>query len=712
MGEFTRQRILVVFDNDASRTTVSGIIRHAGMEIVEAPANAQALALAGQHADLIVLGVGRSDPSGFELCRQLKASPDIRAIPVLLLSATPVGDAELRQGIEAGADGHLSESVEAPVLVTTIHTLLRQRETLLALRACEERFRCLTELSSDFYWETDQEHRLTRRSEGKHQTARSAFKSGPKIGKQRWEISFVTPGAAGWQAHQAVLDAHQPFTEFEFSRLADDGGVRRFSISGQPMFGIHGEFKGYIGVGRDRTEAMLAQTKLHEGELQFRATFEQAAVGMAHLSTDGAWLRVNQKLCDMVGYTREELLRGNFRDITHPDDRALDAERMLELLHADKSTDSREKRYLHKNGKLVWVNVSVALVNRACGGPDYLLSVIEDISERKHSEYERSQSEERFRGLVEQSLVGIYMSDGADFHYANPRTEEILGYARGELSGSTLDPLVVEEDRPALRQQIRQVAAGDLPVAKLEFRMQRKDGTVAVIGAQITGTNIEDRPAIIGMMQDVTDRVAAQAEAKRHISEIEAAFIGTVELATSLTELRDPFAAGHSKHVGLLAKAIGSELGLTTGEQEGLRVAGYLHDIGMITLPAEILCKPGKLSAIEHEMIRQHPQAGYDVLQKVPFPWAVADVALQHHERMDGSGYPRGLQAEAIGLAARIVAVADVVSAMLEHRPYRPSVGMDGSLAEVERGAGHQYDLRVVQACLSLFRDQGFRLPA
>jgi len=183
-------------------------------------------------------------------------------------------------------------------------------------------------------------------------------------------------------------------------------------------------------------------------------------------------------------------------------------------------------------------------------------------------------------------------------------------------------------------------------------------------------------------------------------------------VATNLSELRDPYTAGHERRVGEIAVAIGIELGFDARRQEGLRVAGYLHDIGKITVPVEILCKPGRLSPIEFELIKGHPQSSYDVLKDVEFPWPVAEVALQHHERIDGSGYPQGLKGEAILLEARIMAVADVIEAMSSHRPYRPGLGIEAALAEIERGRGSAYDADIADACLRLFREKHYEVPA
>jgi HD-GYP domain-containing protein (c-di-GMP phosphodiesterase class II) len=163
--------------------------------------------------------------------------------------------------------------------------------------------------------------------------------------------------------------------------------------------------------------------------------------------------------------------------------------------------------------------------------------------------------------------------------------------------------------------------------------------------------------------------------------------------------------------VAEIAVAIGAELGFDARRLQGLRIAGSLHDVGKMSIPSEILSKPGKLTAVEYLMVKGHPQASYEILKNVEFPWPVAQVALQHHERMDGSGYPQGLKGEEILFEARIMSVADVVVAMSSHRPYRAGLGIDKALAEIERGRGSAYDPVVVDACLKLFRENGYELP-
>ena len=179
--------------------------------------------------------------------------------------------------------------------------------------------------------------------------------------------------------------------------------------------------------------------------------------------------------------------------------------------------------------------------------------------------------------------------------------------------------------------------------------------------------------------------------------------------AMSLTvESRDPYTSGHQRRVAMLSAAIAEEMGLSQHQIEGIRLAGMIHDLGKITVPAMLLSKPARLTDIEFALVKVHPQVGYDILKEIEFPWPIAEIVYQHHEKMDGSGYPRGLSGKDILLEARIICVADVVEAMASHRPYRPAIGQDKALEEVESNTGRLYDPKVVKACLTLFREKGF----
>ena len=344
---------------------------------------------------------------------------------------------------------------------------------------------------------------------------------------------------------------------------------------------------------------------------------------------------------------------------------------------------------------------------------DFALDNFAREAARQQAEKDLRSAEEQFRGLVEQSLAGIYIIQDGKFAYVNPRYAEILGYGSAEeLVGRDALVTVDEKERGMVIEKMRLRVERDVTTVGFGFTALRKDGTPIEVGVHGARATRQGRPAIIGLMQDISEKKRAEEQIERYVEQLKTAFLSTVEVATTLSEMRDPYTAGHERRVGKIAAAIGAELGFDQQRAEGLRVAGFLHDIGKITIPAEILSKPGKLNPIEYELIKGHPQSSYDVLKDVEFPWPVAEVALQHHERIDGSGYPQGLKGEAILLESRIMAVADVVEAMSSHRPYRPGLGLDKALAEIERGRGTAYDVDVADACLRLFREKGYAVPA
>lgn len=220
------------------------------------------------------------------------------------------------------------------------------------------------------------------------------------------------------------------------------------------------------------------------------------------------------------------------------------------------------------------------------------------------------------------------------------------------------------------------------------------------------------QPVAIGLIQDFSEIKHADAEIQHYVEQLKFAFMSPVKVAATLRELCGPYTTGHQRRVAEIAVAIGAGLGLDKSRQEGLRFSGYLHDIGKNTIPAEILSKPGKLSAIEYRLIQGHPQAGYEALKDIECLWPLAQVELQHHEHIDGSGYPQGLKGEEILLEARIMAVADVIDEMSSQRPYRRGFGIEAALGELALGSGSKYDPVVANNCLQLFQGKGYMLPA
>lgn len=205
------------------------------------------------------------------------------------------------------------------------------------------------------------------------------------------------------------------------------------------------------------------------------------------------------------------------------------------------------------------------------------------------------------------------------------------------------------------------------------------------------------------------ERKRVEEELQHTLESLRKAIGATIQALALMVETRDPYTAGHQRRVANLARAIAIEMGFSRKQVDGIRMAGAIHDLGKISVPAEILSKPGRLTEIEFKLVKAHPQVAYDILKRIEFPWPIAQTVLQHHERMEGSGYPAGLSDEEILMEARVLGLADVVEAMCSHRPYWPALGIDKALEEISRHRGVLYDPNVVDACLKVFTERGFR---
>lgn len=294
----------------------------------------------------------------------------------------------------------------------------------------------------------------------------------------------------------------------------------------------------------------------------------------------------------------------------------------------------------------------------------------------------------------------------------NLGAQKIFGYTALEVVGKSMDIIIppdkLDEDNIIFEKLLKGETINHIRTVRV-----RKDGDLIYVS--ITISPIHDSSGkIIGaskILRDATSEKVANDQLISLNAKLQKSLMETIDIARQLVELRDPYTAGHEMHVGDLAEAIAGEMGLDEARQEGLRIAGYLHDIGKIIIPVEILSKPGKISQEEFNLVKNHVLAGWQLLNDVTFPWEVAQPVLEHHERLDGSGYPNSLMADQISLDGRIIAVADVVDAMSSHRPYRAALGVHSALAEIERGRGTLYDPAVVDACLTLFREKHYWIP-
>ena len=317
---------------------------------------------------------------------------------------------------------------------------------------------------------------------------------------------------------------------------------------------------------------------------------------------------------------------------------------------------------------------------------------------------------EFFQPLVENVLDIITVLDGDRIiSYGNSSIERVLGYEPAELLGQSFLEFIHPDDVPNVVNVLN--GGTQIPgcLSSFEFRFQRRDGSWCDLEA--LAKNLLGDSEVEGLVlssRDITQRKRAEEELRRSFERMQRTLDGMITALAAVTEKRDPYIAGHQRRVTQLACAMAGEMGLSGEQIEGLRVAGTIHDIGKINVPGEILRKPSSLNDLELAMVETHPQAGCDLLKGMESPWPVAQILLQHHERLDGSGYPKGLAGESILLEARILAIADVVEAMSHRRSYRSALDMGEVLGDMLQNKGVLYDPQGVDACLALFTEKGF----
>jgi PAS domain S-box-containing protein/putative nucleotidyltransferase with HDIG domain len=552
-----------------------------------------------------------------------------------------------------------------------------------------------------------------------------------------------------------VLGGDQ-FTARELCRQRRDGSLIHVAISAAPIRDGAGKVSGVIAMSSDITERKIQQEQLRESEARYRAIFERGAIGISITDAQGHLVETNPAMQHLLGYSKEELSTMTFAQVTHPDHTARDWAAFQQMMAGERDNYETEKRYIRKDGQEIWAQLVVSLLRDAQGNPWFTLGITKNISARKRAEIKVARQSALMHGInrifkealscetvenlgqtclaVAEELTGspisfikeqdsngrlqnIALSKGALAACAIPAGEqsELLG----DIQPNGWAARVIQTNQPFIINAAGSVSTLSLLpghpriTSFLGVPLPRRGDFVGLIGLanKEPGYDSADRETVESLGSAIIEallRKRAELQLQDGLSRLRKN-LGEIVQAMALTvEIKDPYTSGHQRRVTQLALTIAAELGLSKKQCDGLWVAGILHDLGKIYIPEGILSRPGPLTNIEMNLIRTHPQVGYDILKTINFPWPVAKIVLQHHERLDGSGYPLGLTADDILLEAKILAVADVVEAMASHRPYRPSLGLDAALAEITKNQGSLYDPEIVKICVKLFLEKNF----
>jgi len=462
-----------------------------------------------------------------------------------------------------------------------------------------------------------------------------------------------------------------------------------------------------IYVSKVDWERREAEKALRESEEHYRQLVDISPDGIALTDRQGRIAFTSPKIYSIFGIEPGVSVIGeSVLKWIHPEHREIATDRIQKLIAGEIAPSTFEYKLLKHDGTPFWGELLSTALRNAQGEFKGLMSLIRDITRRRRADEELRESQERFKRLAEATAEGIFIHEEGRVIDVNQSMARMLGYEVSDLIGqNALSVCTAPESRDHVLQHIR--SGSD---QSCEAVAVRKDGSRFPV--EFAGRNLKSKDKILRVvvLRDISERKRTEEELKQTLESLRRAVGTTIQVMVSAVEARDPYTAGHQMRAADLSRAIAVEMGLPQEKIDGMRMAGSIHDIGKLSIPAEILSKPTRLAEIEFSLIKEHPRRGYEMLKDVESPWPLAEIVYQHHERMDGSGYPRNLRGEDILMEARILAVADVVEAMASHRPYRPAIGIDAALEEIEKHRGILYDAAVAGACLRLFREKGFKL--
>ncbi len=314
--------------------------------------------------------------------------------------------------------------------------------------------------------------------------------------------------------------------------------------------------------------------------------------------------------------------------------------------------------------------------------------------------------EEKYSGILKSISDAVIVADHEGMiTYMNPVAEEMTGCIKESSIGSNLNTIIKIEHMNRHQSE-----------TEIHHNDKYREYLISATGIKVpidyrTSPQLDTTGNLIGtvtVFRDISESIKSEDNLHESLKKLRKAMGGVIQAMAYTVETRDPYTAGHQKKVANLARLIANKMNLPYDTIDGIRMAGVIHDLGKISIPAEILSKPGKITDIEFNLIKHHPQVGFDILKSIEFPWPIAEIVFQHHERLDGSGYPMGLTGDKIRLESKIISVADVVEAMASHRPYRASLGIELALSEISKNSGKYYDDDVVKSCIALFREDGY----
>lgn len=537
----------------------------------------------------------------------------------------------------------------------------------------------------------------------------------------RQESALIINDPESFPERVGVPEGHPPITAFLGAPLKEQNRVIG-------MIAMANNESGYTTEQQEDLQTLATfcveairrkevEESLKDSESKYRSIFEESNDAILLTVPDGSILDANPAACRMFGMSVDEIRKAGRNGLVDLSDPQLKT--ALEERKRTGKIVNAEFTMIRANGDKFPVEGTSTIYTDAQGKPRTAM-IVRDISERKEAELQREavirelRHEKEFNETLIQNSPAFFVATDK-YGKTIMMNESLLlaiGYTEDEVEGTDyLSTFVTEPERKSVSKVFSQLTTTDYPARNTNTVLAKNGKRLLVEWRNMpVFTEMGEFDYFFSVGIDITERTKMEEDLRQSFEQVRKGLRATVQAMAETVETRDPYTAGHQRRVSDLARSIATEMKLPKDRIEGLRMAATIHDLGKISIPAEILSKPAALTETEFALIKEHPRAGFDILKNIDFPWPVARMVLEHHERINSSGYPNSLKGDETLLESRILAVADVVEAMASHRPYRAAWGVDVALEEISRNRGILYDPEAVDACLRLFNGKGYQL--
>jgi|GEM_PF-1494248 len=690
-------RVLIADDNEQNLYLLETVLKSQGYDIVSAGNGAEALESSLKNPpDIIVTDILMPVMDGFELCRQWKSNAILSSIPFIFYTATYTDLKDEKFALSLGADRFIIKPQQPEVLVKIIREELskphkakrvtprktpekkaeelqqynevlfrklekkvkqledvieKQERTKDELRESELKYRTLITQSPDGIFIVDLNGRFL--SVNRVMCENLKYSEAELLSMGIWDIVPAEYVEQHKKRLAEMMTGKAPNEAAEYVVRGKYGELYIVEITSAPYYEGQ-KLVGFQRVARDVTQRKKVEKALQVSEERYRTLVDKALEGIIVVQ-DGKIVFANPRAYEIIDYPRDQAEPRPFIDFIHAEDRNLIVERHIRRLKGEQFDEVYPVRLIDQKGNIKWVQLSSARIDWQ--GEPATLTFITDITESKKAEELLRTSEEKYRTLVENINDIFYTLDNQGIiTYVSPVVERLSKYKVSDLMGKSFTSIIYPDDLPGLIESFNRLLAGQMQPS--EFRISDKDGRLIYV--RTSSRPVYENGQIVGitaLITDISESKQAEIDLIKSYQKTKKTLSDAINTISKIVEMRDPYTAGHQRRVAELTVAIAREMGYRGDHLENLHMAAVIHDIGKIYVPSDILSKPGRLSPVEFNLIKTHAQGSYEILKNMDFPTVIAQSVLQHHERLDGSGYPDGLKSEEISREAKIIAV-------------------------------------------------------